>query len=600
MKFTAHRLFNSLLHCVLALAFLLVANVAGAQAISNTPTIQIGGRINFISTGGSLRTQSDSGNSCLVAATSSQALSGIPVGATVRAAYLYWGGSGSTTDSSVTLNGNTVNASRTFASTYNNGGTLLSFFGGFANVTGLITGNATMTFGSLAVNTGGDYCDSSAVLAGWGLVVIYEHVATQPYRVINIFDGLQNFRGNSLTLTPTGFRIPAGGVDGKISVITWEGDPGNSTALNGFSESLRFNNTSLDDGINVAGSDPTVQQFDGTVNTLNVSTTYGVDVDTYNVTSLVSAGQTNATTVYSAGGDLVLLTAQIVSVTSEPLIDLSITKTHSGNFTVGTNGTYTLQVANAAGLEPVNYPITVTDTLPAGLTYVSATGTGWVCSAIGQAVTCVHTGPLASGASLPAITLNVAVGSAAFPSVTNTAVVSAPSTVETNAANNTASDPTTVLGPNVSTSTKTVSDLNAGDANPGDTLRYTINLIETAGVAGTGISVTDHIPGNTSGFSVVGIPGGAINSSTGNGTGNNGVGFLNITNISVPANGTVTIVFDVQVAVGTSPGATIANTAAINNPAGTDPNPSSPTLIVSQSQIPGAGTKQLYLWTSGG
>jgi uncharacterized repeat protein (TIGR01451 family) len=172
--------------------------------------------------------------------------------------------------------------------------------------------------------------------------------------------------------------------------------------------------------------------------------------------------------------------------------------------------------------------------------------------------------------------------------------------VETNSANNSDSDATTVLGPNISTSTKSVSDLNAGDANPGDTLRYTITINETAGVAGSGISVTDHVPGNTSGFSVFSLPLGATNSSTGNGTGNNGTGFLNITNISVPANGSVAIVFDVQVAAGTSPGATIANTATMNNPAGADPTPSSPTLIVSQSQIPGSGTKQLYLWSNGG
>lgn len=573
---------------------------ATAQAISNSPTIQLGGRINYVATGGSLRSQPDTSNACSLNTTSSQALSGIPAGATIRAAYLYWGGSGSTVDSSVTLNGSAVSASRTFTSAYNNSGTMLYFFGGFADVTSRISGNATINFGGLSVDSGTTYCSVQAVLSGWGLVVIYERPASEPYRVINIFDGLQNFRGSSLTLTPTGFRIPASGIDGKMTVITWEGDPGNSTPLNGFGEGLLFNGQSLDDGIVPAGSDPTVQQFDGTINTLNVATSYGVDVDTYTVSSLLAQGQTSASTVYSAGGDLVLLTAQIVSVTSEPLVDLSITKTHTGNFTVGTNAVYTLAVQNGAGYEPINYPITVTDTLPAGLTYVSAVGTNWNCSAASQIVTCTHAGPLASGASLPNIALTVAVGNAAHPSVTNTATVSAPSIVDVNMANNSASDTATVLGPNLATSTKTVVDLNAGDANPGDTLRYTITLIESRGIAATGVSVTDHIPGNVSGFTVVSTPLGSINSSTGPGTGANNNGLLNVTNISVPANGSVTIVFDVQVAANTSPGATISNTATIANPAGPGATPNAPTLIVSESQIPGSGTKQLYLRTNGG
>ena len=47
------------------------------------------------------------------------------------------------------------------------------------------------------------------------------------------------------------------------------------------------------------------------------------------------------------------------------------------------------------------------------------------------------------------------------------------------AANNSASDATTVVGPNLSTSTKTVVDQNGGDPDPGDTLRYTLTLVET-------------------------------------------------------------------------------------------------------------------------
>ncbi|MCC6179384.1 MAG: S8 family serine peptidase [Chloroflexi bacterium] len=124
--------------------------------------------------------------------------------------------------------------------------------------------------------------------------------------------------------------------------------------------------------------------------------------------------------------------------------DLTLTKTHTSSFTVGQNGVYTLTVSNAAGpsVEATSGPISVTDTLPAGLSFVSGTGTGWACSALGQAVTCTNPGPLAPGASSPPIALTVGVSAAAMPSVTNSASVATAG--EVNATNNSASDLTAV------------------------------------------------------------------------------------------------------------------------------------------------------------
>src|SRR5262249_4692022 len=146
-------------------------------------------------------------NACSVAATSSASLAGIPAGATVQAAYLYWVGSGSTVDGTVTLNGGTRSAARTFTATYSLNGTSYAFFSGFADVTAAIAGNGTVTFGGLTVNNGAPYCDVEAVVAGWGLVVVYRH-ASEDLRAVNVFDGFQLFRGSSLNLSLSGFRIP--------------------------------------------------------------------------------------------------------------------------------------------------------------------------------------------------------------------------------------------------------------------------------------------------------------------------------------------------------------------------------------------------------
>ena len=161
-------------------------------------------------------------------------------------------------------------------------------------------------------------------------------------------------------------------------------------------------------------------------------------------------------------------------------------------------------------------------------------------------------------------------------------------------------DTTTVVAPGLSTSTKTVIDLNGGDSDPGDILRYTITVTESNSNAATGVSVTDNIPANVNTFTVISFPAGATNSSTGSGTGSNGSGYLNITGITVPAGGSITIVFDVTIATGTPIGTPIDNSAAVNNPAGPGGNPVAPQIIVSGSIVPGSGNKQLYLYGSAG
>ncbi|MFN8582294.1 MAG: hypothetical protein U0163_15140, partial [Gemmatimonadaceae bacterium] len=170
--------------------------------------------------------------------------------------------------------------------------------------------------------------------------------------------------------------------------------------------------------------------------------------------------------------------------------DVAITKTHTGAFTVGSNGAYTIGVTNV-GNAPTTGPITVSDVLPTGLTYVTATGTGWSCSAVAQAVTCTHAGPVAASASLPAITMTVSVGAAAAPSVVNTASVSTPG--DTNASNDSASDPTTVNPAPVPDLAITKS--HTGTFTVGSTGTYTLTVTNVGtGPTTSTITVSDVLP----------------------------------------------------------------------------------------------------------
>ena len=148
-------------------------------------------------------------------------------------------------------------------------------------------------------------------------------------------------------------------------------------------------------------------------------------------------------------------------------IDVALQKSHTDAFWVGQTATYTLTVRNAGTLA-TSGPIVVTDTLPTGLTFVSASGTGWSCSASGQTVTCTYSASLPVGATASFV-LRVAVSSAAYPSVTNTAQVS--TSGDAVASNNFASDPTTIRSGAPPTSTPTLTPtrtptLSGGTATP--------------------------------------------------------------------------------------------------------------------------------------
>jgi trimeric autotransporter adhesin len=153
---------------------------------------------------------------------------------------------------------------------------------------------------------------------------------------------------------------------------------------------------------------------------------------------------------------------------------------------------------------------------------------------------------------------------------------------------------------NLSTSTKTVVDVNGGEPDPGDVVRYTVTLVESAGVAATAVRVVDDLAAELESFAVVSVPPGAIDASTGTGTGANGTGRLDVGTIFVPANGSAAIVFEARIAAGTPPATPINNTATVTNLSGPGATPAAPQLIVSPSAVPSSGTKPLYLLSAPG
>ena len=93
---------------------------------------------------------------------------------------------------------------------------------------------------------------------------------------------------------------------------------------------------------------------------------------------------------------------EMVMTSSLPVPVLQMTKSHSGNVTMGQSAVYNISVNNVAGAGPTVGTVTVTENAPAGLTLVSMSGTGWACP--NGSPTCTRNDSLTGGSNYPVIT----------------------------------------------------------------------------------------------------------------------------------------------------------------------------------------------------
>ncbi len=154
------------------------------------------------------------------------------------------------------------------------------------------------------------------------------------------------------------------------------------------------------------------------------------------ITAVAPAGVTTGPLVVTSFGDAATSSASFIAGTP----DLTIASTHAGNFTQADTGdAYTLTVANG-GTGASSGTVTVTDTLPGGLTATAFGGTGWTTNL--STLTATRTDALAAGSSYPALTLTVNVSATAPASVTNKVAVSGGG--ESNTSNDTGGDVTNI------------------------------------------------------------------------------------------------------------------------------------------------------------
>ncbi len=259
------------------------------------------------------------------------------------------------------------------------------------------------------------------------------------------------------------------------------------------------------------------------------------------------------------------------SAVSTPIYaDLSITKVDAVDpVNAADIIVYTLTATNAGAFPATN--VSVSDPLPAGTTYISASGAGWTCSLTMPTIGCT----MPSLGVGPPSTITVTLRAPNQPGViTNTATVTA-AEVDPNLANNTASEPTTITGLADLAITK-VSTPNP--YVPGTPFTYTIIVSNLGPSNVVGAAVNDALPAPLAGFSwtCTANSGAACSAASGTGPSIN-------TLVDLPVGGSTTFLVTGTLASGTV--GALVNTARVSsnvpdpvqgNNEATDINPAGP------------------------
>jgi uncharacterized repeat protein (TIGR01451 family) len=252
----------------------------------------------------------------------------------------------------------------------------------------------------------------------------------------------------------------------------------------------------------------------------------------------------------------------LITITVTAVADIAVSKTGPTNVFAGTNFSYTITVTNL-GASTAN-SLSVTDALPAGVAFVSATG-GGVTN--GSSVLWTNLGNLASG-SATNLTLTVT-APANGASLTNLAAGGSP-TSDPNPTNNTSAP--------VITSVTPIANLAIGKTGPatsvlpGANFNYTISVTNFGPSIASSVSVTDSLPVNVT----------FVSATAGGVTSGGNVIWTNLGNFATGATTNLTLTVTAPVR------GSVTNTASVGGPT-LDPNPTNnvtPPVTTTVSNLP--------------
>ena len=307
--------------------------------LNDTPLVlfdEFNGYFDYSVSGGSFRDQDNATDACSITPTSSATglTTPIPGTATIKKAFLLWAHSNQNPDTQVVFEGQTVDADIVYSSSLP--GNLL-FYGMMSDVTTLISGIAnpsTNVYDMSGLNidntdTFASYCGTATTLGGWSLIVFYEELSL-PAVSVNMYHGFKGESNTSNAYTLDGF-FAIGSSGAKTSVLSWEGDnslDGNSagtTNPNGESlivtNQLGTNFNLMGDGGQTGNNAYNSTIFDNTIlPNINTTTSYGVDLDTYDISSFIAPADSQITVGVNSGQDFVIANLVLVKVPSNLIV----------------------------------------------------------------------------------------------------------------------------------------------------------------------------------------------------------------------------------------------------------------------------------------
>ena len=263
----------------------------------------------------------------------------------VRAAYLYWAGSGEG-DFDIKLNDNDISPIRTFSYSLDAN---RQFFSAFSDVTEIVQehGNGTYILSELDnIDISENYCSTGTNFAGWSIIVLFEDEGL-PLNQINIYDGLEAVP-NEISITLNNLNVLD--VEGaKIGFIAWEGDV--SLAVE---ESLSINGYVLSN----PPLNPSTNAFNGTNSFTGESNMHNMDIDVYDIQNTINVGDTYATIQLTSGQDLVMVNC-IITVLNSQLADatIKINEAETNCFSRNIILNYSVFNSNSTDLLPAETPI---------------------------------------------------------------------------------------------------------------------------------------------------------------------------------------------------------------------------------------------------
>ncbi len=394
----------------------------------------------------------------VVNSTATISIAGIPAGATVQRALLYWAISGGS-DTTATINGFAVTGALLLTAGDTCWGVNNSTFR--ADVTSQVTGNGVYTIGGLPSSTVATAADTD----GAALVVVYQNPASLLVRRVMIRDGAISTTavGDLVSDTFAGLSAPSA-TTGRFHIVVGDGQ----TSPDG---NLLFNGTTIG-----------IDQFPGSDGSL-------MDVRSYDVN--IPALLADTTWTHDTASDCLLFETAVLDYNVPQSADLAITKTDGvGAAVPGGSVTYSIVASNPLGPDPVVLG-TVADTFPASLTCA------WACLGAGSG-TCTPAGagdindtvdlPVGGSVSYTAI---CDIDPAVTGTLVNTATVAGAAS-DPDPANNSATDTDTLTASVDLEMTKILTT--PPPINLDDDIAFALTATNNGPSSATLVTVTDTLP----------------------------------------------------------------------------------------------------------